>query len=78
MIASTIFDEIVDFIASKSPEDVIDFKASSKSSERYEYLIKKEKLEGLTKIEKSELDNFEVIEHLIRRAKLKARLILAI
>ncbi len=77
MVASGIFDEIVDFIASKSPEDVVSFKPSEKSSRRYEYLIHKEKVEGLTDTEKKELDNFEVLEHLMRRAKAKAHLILA-
>ena len=77
MVASGIFDEIVDFIASKSPADVVAFKPSEKSSRRYEHLVQKEKSEGLADAEKAELDNFEVLEHLMRRAKAKAQLILA-
>ena len=77
MIASTIFDEIVDFIARKSPEDVIAFQPSEQSSQRYEMLVHKEKTEGLSDNEKKELENFEVLEHLMRRAKAKAHLILA-
>lgn len=77
MIASKFFDEIVDFIASKSPKDVISFNASSEASERYESLIFKEKTEGLSSDEKGELDNFEVIEFIMRRAKAKAHLILS-
>ncbi|MEZ5045240.1 MAG: hypothetical protein R2828_35425 [Saprospiraceae bacterium] len=77
MISSAIFDEIVDFIASKSPGDVISFKPSEKSSQRYEYLIYKEKTGGITDDEKKELENYEILEHLMRRAKAKAHLILA-
>lgn len=75
MVASTIFDEIVDFIASKRPEDVVAFRPSERSNQRYELLVYKEKTEGLTTEEKKELENFEVLEHLMRRAKAKAHLI---
>lgn len=77
MVASAIFNEIVDFIASQNPKDVIAFRASEKTSQRYESLIYKEKTTGLSVAEKSELDNFEVLEHIMRRAKAKARLILS-
>lgn len=77
MVASAIFDEIVDFIASKSPADVVSFKPSEQSSQRYELLVHKEKTEGLTESEKKELGNFEILEHLMRRAKVKAHTILA-
>lgn len=77
MVASGIFDEIVDFIASKSPADVVSFRPSEASSKRYEFLLYKEKTGGLTETEKKELDNFEILEHLMRRAKAKAHLILA-
>lgn len=77
MIASAIFDEIVEFIASKNPKDVISFKPSEKSGKRYEFLVHKEKTEGLSDLEKRELDNYEVLEHLMRRAKARARLILS-
>lgn len=71
------FDEFVDFIASKSPKDVVSFRASEEASKRYESLIFKEKTEGLSSDEKSELDNFEAIEFIMRRAKAKAHLILS-
>ncbi len=77
MIASKFFDELVDFIASKSPRDVVSFKASKEASGRYESLVFKEKTEGLSSNEKSELENFEVIEYIMRRAKAKAHLILS-
>ena len=40
------------------------------TNERYELLISKEKTEGLTTAEKEELNNFEILEHIMRRAKI--------
>lgn len=77
MVTSAIFDEIVDFIAAQNPERVIAFKASEKASQRYEFLVQKEKTEGLDTAEKEELENFEILERIMRRAKAKARLLLA-
>ncbi|MCB9052202.1 MAG: hypothetical protein H6556_22435 [Lewinellaceae bacterium] len=77
MVASAIFDEIVDFIAAQNPERVLAFKASEKASQRYEFLVQKEKTEGLDAAEKEELENFEILERIMRRAKAKARLLLA-
>ena len=77
MVAAAIFDEIVDFIAAQNPERVLAFKASEKASQRYEFLVQKEKTEGLDAAEKEELENFEILERIMRRAKAKARLLLA-
>lgn len=77
MAASAIFDEIVDFIAAQNPEQVLAFKASEKASQRYELLVQKEKTEGLTAAEKEELENYEILERIMRRAKAKARILLA-
>ena len=77
MVASAIFDEIVDFIAAQNPERVLAFRASEKASQRYEVLVQKEKTEGLDAAEKEELENFEILERIMRRAKAKARLLLA-
>lgn len=77
MVASAIFDEIVDFIATQNPERVLAFKASEKTSRRYEFLVQKEKTEGLDAAEKEELENFEILERIMRRAKAKARLLLS-
>lgn len=77
MIASAIFDEFVNFIASKSPKEILAFKSSTKASDRYEYLVHKEKTERLNITEKKELDNYEELEFIMQRVKAKARLILA-
>ena len=67
------FDEIADFFASKAPADLIEFRPSKDTSDRVEYLVFKEKTEGLTPEEKHELDTFMVLEHIMRLAKAKAR-----
>lgn len=77
MTSETLFDEIVDFIASRSPEDVIAFHPSEDASKRYEQLVTKEKEERLSEHEKRELDQYQVLEHIMRRAKAKARILLA-
>ena len=74
MMASTIFDEFAEFVAGLQPNEVVAFKPSAQASARYEWLVEQEKARSLTSEERSELDNFEVLEHIMRRAKAKARL----
>jgi hypothetical protein len=77
MIASTIFDEFTEFIAGLQPSEVVAFRPSAQASARYEWLVEQEKARSLTAEERSELENFEVLEHIMRRAKAKARIKLA-
>jgi hypothetical protein len=73
MIYSTAYDEIIDFIASgTNPEKVIAFRPSEKMQARVSTLLYKEKTQSLTLEEKAELDNYSVIEHLMRMAKARA------
>jgi hypothetical protein len=72
MIVTTVYDEVIEFIAGTSPEKVIAFRPSAKMQERVSALIFKEKNQSLTAVEKSELDNYLVIEHLMRMAKARA------
>ena len=77
MIRSTAYDEIIDFIATgTSPDKVIAFRPSEKMQSKVSALLFKEKNSSLTPDEKKELDNYSVIEHLMRMAKAKAFLIL--
>jgi hypothetical protein len=69
MVSTTAYDEVIDFIAGTSPEKVIAFRPSAKMQERVSTLLYKEKNATLTTIEKGELDNYLVIEHLMRMAK---------
>jgi hypothetical protein len=68
------YEEIVDFIAGgPSVRSVADFQASRETQTRVRDLIRKEKNEGLTGSEKAELDNYMVLEHIMRLVKAKAR-----
>lgn len=68
-----VYDEIIDFIAAgTTPQSVIDFKLSEAAKERLSDLIYRHTNEGLTQEEKSELDKYLVLEHIMRLAKARA------
>ncbi|MEQ9359360.1 hypothetical protein [Coleofasciculus sp. F4-SAH-05] len=67
---SKVYDEIIDFIAAgTTPKRVIDFQLSEAAKERLADLIYQSKTEGLTQEEKTELDKYLVLEHIMRLAK---------
>ena len=69
--------EIIDFIAAgTTPQSVIDYQPSQEAQRRVEDLIAREKEGQLSPEEKSELDHFMDLEHIIRMAKARARKIL--
>lgn len=65
-------DEIVEFIAKEIPEKILAFKASQKTKSRVFDLLFKQKNAELTEDEHAELNNFLVLEHLMRLAKARA------
>jgi len=68
------YEEIVDFIAAgTTPEDVISFRPSEAAQERVADLLAREKEAELSPAERSELDHYMQIEHLMRLAKARAR-----
>lgn len=68
------YDEIVDFIAAgTTPDAVARFEPSQETKDYVAELIHKEKTDGLTAEESSELDHFMKLEHLMRLAKARAR-----
>lgn len=72
------YEEIIDFIAAgTTPNRVATFEASPSVKERVEDLIAGEKTSGLSPDEKSELDHYLELEHIIRLAKARARRYLA-
>jgi hypothetical protein len=74
MVATRFFDEIIDFLTSCPPaEDVVAFKPSAALQNRADVLLEKNREGTLTISEKEELDQFMVIEHLMRLAKARAR-----
>ena len=69
-------DELVEFIAAGSTSnDVARFEVSPDSREIVANLIRKEKTVGLTPEESSELDSFMKLEHVMRLAKARARIL---
>jgi hypothetical protein len=76
-VATPAYLEIIDFIAGSNPEGVASFRPSSEAQQRLAYLIEGEKAESLSADERVELDHFIELEHILRMAKAKARLILA-
>jgi hypothetical protein len=67
-------DEVVEFLAREiSPQALVAFRPSEVTRQRVWELVQKEKEEGLTPEEKSELDDYERLEHLLILAKAKAR-----
>jgi hypothetical protein len=74
MVAYRAFDEIVDFITSAPrPEQILAFQPSEKSVKRLEKLVQKNQEGDLEEQEKHELQQFMLIEHLMRLAKARAR-----
>ncbi|BAZ17523.1 hypothetical protein NIES4071_94030 [Calothrix sp. NIES-4071] len=68
-----VYDEIVEFIASgTTPESVIKFKLSETGQERLEDLIDAHETGILTPEDRKELDNYLVLEHIMRLAKIRA------
>jgi hypothetical protein len=67
-------DEIVEFIAGgPSIRSVADFRASPAAKARVDFLLRKEKEEGLLPDEKTELDDCETLEQVMNLAKARAR-----
>ncbi len=69
-----VYEEIINFIAAGvSPGDVSAFTPSTECRERVADLLRQEKTDALSAEEKSELEHYLQIEHLMRLAKARAR-----
>lgn len=66
-------EEVADFIAHTNPAKVLAFRPSDETRERVSYLIEREKTGEISEEEKSELDYYMHLEHLMRMAKIFAR-----
>ena len=72
------YEEVVEFIASRNPRDVVDFKPSKATLRRVADLIQLEKTSsGLSEEDRCELDDYEKLELMMNLAKVRARHILA-
>ena len=66
------YDEIIDFIAAgANPDRVMKYHPSESTQERVADLIYKEKNSELTQEERSELDHYMELEHIMRKYILK-------
>ncbi len=78
MAVTKAYEEVIDFIAAgNTPEAVVAFRPSEATRARVADLLAREKGEGLNTEEKSELDHYAQLEHLMRLAKARARQFLA-
>ena len=67
------YEEIINFLAAGiTSQSLIEFQASETVKERVADLISREKNEGISSEEKSELDHYLILEHLLRLAKARA------
>lgn len=72
--APTLFDEVLDFLASTpTPEDIIAFRPSEMLQERASYLLDKKRTDSLTGEEEADLDAFTWMNHFISMLKIRAR-----
>lgn len=72
MKALKAYEEIAEFIASANPAKVLAFRPSDESKQRVSELIRREKNDAISAEEKSELDYYMQLEHLMRMAKILA------
>lgn len=74
MSITRAYEEVIEFIAAgTTPSSVISFQPSEAVKERVADLIYREKSFGISPAEKSELDHYLQLEHLMRLAKARAR-----
>lgn len=65
------------FASGTTPQAVADYRPSREAQERVAELVEREKEGNLSAEEKSEMDHFMDLEHILRMAKARARQILA-
>ncbi len=73
MQALKAYEEVAEFIASVNPAKVLAFRPSEETKQRVSDLIEREKANEISVEEKSELDYYMHLEHLMRMAKILAR-----
>ncbi|MBU1821798.1 MAG: hypothetical protein KKG00_09860 [Bacteroidetes bacterium] len=74
MVTYWAFDEVIDFITSlPKPEQVLAYQPSASSVERLEVLLEKKRNGQLSDEETHELDQYLMIEHMMRIARKKAK-----
>lgn len=64
-----LYDEIADLLASAAPEQILAFRPSASTQERFEELVYQKKEGHITPREADELNHFLMLEHIFRLAK---------
>jgi hypothetical protein len=70
---NSVFDELATLLASMDAQRVLSFHASTKAQQRMDELQWKNKESKLTPEEKSEMERYLVVEHIVRLAKIRAQ-----
>ena len=71
---TTAYEDVIEFLAhGMTPHELVAFKPSAEVSDRFEWLIHKEKSEGLLPDEREELDRAMEVERVLSLAKARAR-----
>jgi hypothetical protein len=79
MSIARAYEEVIEFIAAgTSPDDVAAFRPSEATRQRVAELVEHEKTGSLSVEERSELENYLQLEHLMRLAKARARRYVAV
>jgi len=77
MVSTSVYDEVAEFIAKMNPSNVIEFKPSADNQNRFDFLLEKHKETDLSHEEKSELEQFLILNRIIGLAKARALNLLA-
>ncbi len=68
------FAELIEFIVDNvSPEKMLSFRASEDSHDRFYELVEKEKTGTISENERREIDQFLILEHIVRMAKARVK-----
>lgn len=68
----SVYEEVATFMADMNPAKVIAFKPSAANQQRLDFLLDKQKSDGLTVDEKSELEHYLMLNRIIGFAKARA------
>ncbi|MDX2282307.1 MAG: hypothetical protein NW218_22140 [Saprospiraceae bacterium] len=72
MITSKIYEEIAVFLAEAAPTQIMAYKPSADTQQRYDLLVARKKAGTLNREEISELEHYFMLEHIFRFAKIRA------
>jgi hypothetical protein len=72
MITSKIYEELAVFLAEVAPRQILAYKPSANTEQRYNFLVARKKAGTLNREDTSELEHYFMLEHIFRLAKIRA------